>query len=141
MNELDSDHQVKVVLNELLLKTARYQMQHGMDKNNVLAAFTDLNVTQGIRGQVQNQQHQAAVKIQNAWRLFHQHRQDETQANRGYHEQTGNQVINPQHPGFLARLFSHRSTQSSEAPSAREKNLGGAESPENDMKTHLLSLF
>ena len=108
MNGLDSDHQVKAALHEILLKTARYQMQHGMDENNVLAAFNDLNMTQGIREQVQNQQHQAASKIQNAWRLFNQQRQDEYE------------VINPQRPGFLARIFSHRSTESSEAPSSRE---------------------
>ena len=129
MNGLDSDHQVKAALHEILLKTARYQMQHGMDENNVLAAFNDLNMTQGIREQVQNQQHQAASKIQNAWRLFNQQRQDEYE------------VINPQRPGFLARIFSHRSTESSEAPSSRKQHLGGAKSPENDIKTNSLSSF
>ena len=47
MNELEvgksseSGHACKI-----LVKTARYQMQHGMDENNVLAAFTDLKSIQ-----------------------------------------------------------------------------------------------
>ena len=67
MNGLKADHQVKVVMHEDMVKTARHQIQHGMDKNNVLAAFTDLDWIQKIKQEtITEQQSQAANTIQRA---------------------------------------------------------------------------
>ena len=55
MNELEVGNQVKVAMHEILVKTARYQMQHGMDENNVLAAFTDLKSIQEIKQEIKQE--------------------------------------------------------------------------------------
>ena len=91
MNGLEADHQVKAALYEILGKTARYQMQHGMDESNVLAAFTDLDRMQEIKqafitGQrtqanisiEAEQKNQAARTIQRAWLSYQQKQNTKT---------------------------------------------------------------
>ena len=79
MNGLKADHQVKVVMHEILVKTARHQIQHGMDKNNVLAAFTDLDWIQKIKQEtITEQQSQAANTIQRACLSYQQKQNKKT---------------------------------------------------------------
>ena len=42
-NKLEANHQGKQALCEILLKTARYQVKHGMNQANVLFAFSDFD--------------------------------------------------------------------------------------------------